>query len=190
MASCRRQRARAVPPIISTSVRRTGEPVFSPPPRHGELAAADLAASHRALGVPVLSIESARTYAPGINTGAVAVFVRFRAPSSRRARCRARRGAFPTPVGSYETVEIFTRGYINYVFACEIDLCRRLAHPCDSRTLRAGFPGSSLRRSIFEFCHTLTRRHAAASAAGCSIAIFPRRGPLVYQSHQVTYYYE
>eukprot|EP01043_Picozoa_sp_COSAG02_P008623 COSAG02_NODE_280_length_25797_cov_66.644447_2_plen_75_part_00 len=52
-----------------------------PPPRHTDLAAADLTASCRALDALILPIEGARTYAPGISSGTVAGFVRFSAPS-------------------------------------------------------------------------------------------------------------
>jgi len=52
-----------------------------PLPNHGESAAADLVASYTGLGIPVLPIEAARTYAPGISTGAVAVFRAFSTPS-------------------------------------------------------------------------------------------------------------
>ena len=52
-----------------------------PLPRHAESAAADLVASSLGLGIPVLQIEGARTYAPGISTGAVAVFRAFSTPS-------------------------------------------------------------------------------------------------------------
>ena len=48
-----------------------------PLPNHGESEAADLVASYTGLGIPVLPIEAARTYAPGISTGAVAVFRAF-----------------------------------------------------------------------------------------------------------------
>jgi hypothetical protein len=43
-------------------------------PRHGESAAADLVALHRALDAPVLPIEGARTRPAAISTGALAVF--------------------------------------------------------------------------------------------------------------------
>jgi hypothetical protein len=52
-----------------------------PLPRHAESAAADLAASSVGLGIPVLPIETARTYAPGISMGTVAVFPAFSTPS-------------------------------------------------------------------------------------------------------------
>ena len=45
-------------------------------PRHEEWAAADLAASHTGLGIPVLPIEGVPVYASAINTGALTVFVR------------------------------------------------------------------------------------------------------------------
>ena len=56
---------------------RTSVLVALPPPRHGESAAADLAASHTGLGGAILLIEGARTHAHGISTGAVAVFRAF-----------------------------------------------------------------------------------------------------------------
>eukprot|EP01043_Picozoa_sp_COSAG02_P062442 COSAG02_NODE_8617_length_2503_cov_6.137271_2_plen_118_part_00 len=52
-----------------------------PQPRHAPSAVADLAASHRALIAPTLPIEGARMHAHAISMGAVAVFVRFTAPS-------------------------------------------------------------------------------------------------------------
>ena len=52
-----------------------------PLPRHAESAAADLAASSLGLGISVLPIETARTYAPGISMGTVAVFPAFSTPS-------------------------------------------------------------------------------------------------------------
>eukprot|EP01043_Picozoa_sp_COSAG02_P082806 COSAG02_NODE_20953_length_808_cov_1.431594_2_plen_74_part_01 len=66
--------------------------VALPQPRHGASAVADLVASHAGLCSPVLPNEGARTYAPGISTGAVAVCVRLRAPSpgpGSLARARA-----------------------------------------------------------------------------------------------------
>eukprot|EP01043_Picozoa_sp_COSAG02_P040203 COSAG02_NODE_3233_length_7129_cov_27.245946_4_plen_142_part_00 len=65
--------------------------VVLPLPRHAETAAADLVASSLGLGIPVLPIETARTYAPGISMGTVAVFPAFSTPSP--ARGRSRRGA-------------------------------------------------------------------------------------------------
>ena len=56
---------------------RTSVLVVLPLPRHRESVAADLTASHRALGAPVLSIEGARTHAPAISTGTLAVFRAF-----------------------------------------------------------------------------------------------------------------
>ena len=57
--------------------RRTSVLVALPLPRHGESAAADLAASHTGLGIPVLAIEGVRAHASAISTGAVAVFRAF-----------------------------------------------------------------------------------------------------------------
>eukprot|EP01043_Picozoa_sp_COSAG02_P047414 COSAG02_NODE_4544_length_5228_cov_8.569117_5_plen_73_part_00 len=67
---------------------RTSVLAVLPPPRHRESAAADLTASHRALGAPVLSIEGAQTHAPAISTGALAVFRAFQARLARRRRGR------------------------------------------------------------------------------------------------------
>eukprot|EP01043_Picozoa_sp_COSAG02_P069526 COSAG02_NODE_11949_length_1626_cov_1.679764_1_plen_119_part_00 len=63
---------------------RTSVLAVLPLPRHGELAAADLAASHRAL-------EGARTYAPGISSGAVAVYCAFQRAQARHQRDRRSR---------------------------------------------------------------------------------------------------
>ena len=52
-----------------------------PLPRHRESAAADVAASHRALDGAILLVEGARTNAHGISTGAVAVFRAFQRAS-------------------------------------------------------------------------------------------------------------
>jgi hypothetical protein len=73
---------------------RTSVLAALPLPKHGESAAADLATSYTGLGIPVLPIEGARTYAPGISTGAVAVFLAFSTRSQaafagRRSRARA-----------------------------------------------------------------------------------------------------
>jgi len=64
-----------------------------PLPNHGESAAADLVASYTGLGIPVLPIEAARTYAPGISTGAVAVFRAFSTPSPAPRSGFAARGS-------------------------------------------------------------------------------------------------
>ena len=89
ISRCRRQRGWPTPPVAgrrSTHVRTSVLPA-SPQPRHAASAAADLVAPHSALDRPVPSIEGARTYAPGLSMGAVAVFVRFSAmlsPGPRR----------------------------------------------------------------------------------------------------------
>ena len=75
---------------------RTSALAVLPLSRHRELAVADLAASHRAPGALVLPIEGTWTYAPGISTGAVAVFVHFSAPSpGAGASIRPPRGLSP-----------------------------------------------------------------------------------------------
>eukprot|EP01043_Picozoa_sp_COSAG02_P105555 COSAG02_NODE_41547_length_393_cov_1.040816_1_plen_68_part_10 len=67
---------RAVPAATEKPLMRCRTSVLPalPLPRHGESAAADLAASHRALSDPILPIEGTRKYACVISTGAVAVF--------------------------------------------------------------------------------------------------------------------
>ena len=57
-----------------------------PQPRHAASAAADVEPSHRALRAIDLSIEGARTYAPGISTGSLAVFRAFSTPIAARRR--------------------------------------------------------------------------------------------------------
>jgi hypothetical protein len=57
--------------------RRTTILAALPQPRHGESAAADVVASHTGLSILVLPIEGARTHAPAISTGALAVFRAF-----------------------------------------------------------------------------------------------------------------
>jgi hypothetical protein len=97
-ASRHSQRAQPVPTGCETRPRHARSSDFEavPRPRHAASAAADAAASHRALDVPVLAIEGARTHAPAISTGVAAVFPAFRraqpaaAPCTRGAR-RARR---------------------------------------------------------------------------------------------------
>ena len=85
-ASCRRQRARAVTATTESRQKHARTSVLAalPLPNHAESAAADLATSYTGLGIPVLPIEAARTYAPGISTGAVAVFRAFSRPAARR----------------------------------------------------------------------------------------------------------
>ena len=82
VANGEHQRVRAVP--VTTERRpmhgRTTVLAALPQPRHGELAAADLAASHRALNGAVLPIEGARTHASAISTGSLAVFRAFHTP--------------------------------------------------------------------------------------------------------------
>ena len=55
--------------------------VVLPLPRDAESAAADLAASPLGLDIPVLPIEGARTYAPGISMGYCCRFSAFSTPS-------------------------------------------------------------------------------------------------------------
>jgi hypothetical protein len=62
---------------------RTSVLAVLPLPRHRESAAADLAASHRALIAPVLPIEAARSHTSAISMGALTVFRVFSTPSPR-----------------------------------------------------------------------------------------------------------
>jgi len=77
------QRAQAVPATTERRPMHTRTTVLAalPQPRHAASAVADVAASHTGLRGPVLPIECVRTYAPGISTGAVAVFRAFSTPS-------------------------------------------------------------------------------------------------------------
>ena len=74
---------------------RTNDFAALPLPRHGALAAADLAARHTAPGGSDLLIEGARTHAPTISMGALPVFLRFSAPSPRADRPRRAAPAAP-----------------------------------------------------------------------------------------------
>ena len=73
---------------------RTNDFAALPLPRHGALAAADLAARHTAPGGSDLLIEGARTHAPTISMGALPVFV---CVSARLARVLIARGAPRAP---------------------------------------------------------------------------------------------
>ena len=86
LTHCRRQRACPAPAVAErrpTHVRTSVLPTL-PQQRHAASAAADLVAAHGALDGPVLSIEGARTYAPSISMGTLAVFVRFSGPRRRQ----------------------------------------------------------------------------------------------------------
>ena len=63
-----------------------------PAPRHAEQPAGRAAASHRAVGAPILPIEGARHHALGTSTGAVPGFWRFSAQGSLLDALFARRG--------------------------------------------------------------------------------------------------
>ena len=86
-------------------VRIAGPTPLPPPPLSRPCAAA-----HSALDGPVLSIEGARTYAPSISMGAVAVFVRFSPGWHRqereRRRARGRWGELLTRQNKSSTVSI------------------------------------------------------------------------------------
>ena len=143
-ASYHRQRAWALPAAIKRRPTHGRDSVLAapPPPRHGALGAADPVASNRALGAPVLSIEGARAYAPGISTGAVAVFVRLGRPLGSPARARiarapawrgrGRRATQRAPFWcgrSYLAVEMqsfLSKGYIYYLFRARADFLAAL----------------------------------------------------------------
>jgi hypothetical protein len=65
---------------------RTTVVVALPLSRHVASAAADVVASHRPLDGAVLPIEDARTHAPAISTGALAVFRAFQHAQPGAAR--------------------------------------------------------------------------------------------------------
>ena len=71
-----RQRARAGPNHHgeASDARVNSVLVALPLPRHRESAAADLAASHTGLIIPVLAIEGVRAHTSVVSTGALAVF--------------------------------------------------------------------------------------------------------------------
>ena len=71
--------------------RRTTILAALPQPRHATSAVAGVVASHRALNRAILPIEGARTHAPAISTGALAVFRAFQHASPPAAA--ERRGA-------------------------------------------------------------------------------------------------
>ena len=100
--------------------------------RHAESAAADLAASSLGLGIPVLPIEGARTYAPGISMGTVGVFPAFSTPSPA---ARSRRRGRPRPRLSSDDhlrVQDSIYGHILYYLARVAASCRRLAQWFDT----------------------------------------------------------
>ena len=107
VASCRSQRARAVPAATARRPlhRCTSVLLPLPLPRHGEPAAADLAASHTGLDGAILSIEGARTHAHGISTGAVAVFRAFQRAQPGVDRSRRRRERSP----DHSSAEVYSR---------------------------------------------------------------------------------
>ena len=67
--------------------RRTTILAALPQPRHATSAVAGVVASHRALNRAILPIEGARTHAPAISTGALAVFRAFQ-PAQPGPRAR------------------------------------------------------------------------------------------------------
>ena len=102
---------------------RTSVLAVLPLPRHSKSAAADLAASHRALDAFVLLIEGARTYASGISMGAVAGFVRFSvaSPAAPRRSAVAAPPRWPrlredSPIRMYVPLENIARLYIHRFF--------------------------------------------------------------------------
>eukprot|EP01044_Picomonas_judraskeda_P000321 COSAG03_NODE_14_length_22296_cov_10.813128_11_plen_154_part_00 len=87
--------------------------VALPLPRHGESAAADLAASHTGLDGAVLLIEGARTRAHGITTGAVAVFRAFQ--RAQPLADRSRRAARDAPAAAQINLPLVT--LLVYIFS-------------------------------------------------------------------------
>ncbi len=82
--------------------RRTTLLAALPQPRHGTSAAAGVVASHRALNGAILPIEGARTHAPAISTGALAVLRAF-----QHAQPGPRRVPIVHLVGRLQVTDIF-----------------------------------------------------------------------------------
>ena len=83
-----------------------------PLPRHGESAAADLAASHTGLDGAILSIEGARTDAHAISTGAVAVLRAFQRALPGVDRSRRQRAASRPAIKTLPLVMLLMYIYI------------------------------------------------------------------------------
>ena len=142
-ASCRRQRARAVTATTESRQKHARTSVLAalPLPRHGESAAADLAASYTGLRIPVLPIECAWTHADGRSMGAVAVFRAFSTCSP--AACydqRTPRRAAPEIICVFTVYKTFI---IYYLRRASLASCRRLAKWKDTRVLNRESRGSS-----------------------------------------------
>ena len=134
-ASCRRQRARAITATTESRQKHARTSVLAalPLPNHGESAAADLAASYTGLGIPVLPIEAARIYAPGISTGAVAVFRAFSTPNPAPPRAVrwefVREFAHQSPPAYLPRINMIGIIIMHYVsFSRDLRDDRRLAH--------------------------------------------------------------
>jgi len=127
-ASCRRQRARAVTATTESRQKHARTSVLAalPLPRHGESAAADLAASYTGLRIPVLPIECAWTHASAISMGAVAVFRAFStsSPAPFPASCRARHAE---PQRSFTCSQYIHKVIYTYFRRASLASCRRLA---------------------------------------------------------------
>ena len=143
-ASCRRQRARAVTATTESRQKHARTSVLAtlPLPRHGESAAADLAASYTGLRIPVLPIECAWTHASAISMGAVAVFRAFSTCSPAAFAGRS------TPRRRSEIICVFTvlsiqDLHIDYLLRASLASCRRLAQWYDTRVLTRESRGSS-----------------------------------------------
>ncbi len=91
-----------------------------PQPRHAASAVADVAASHTGLRGPVLPIECVRTYAPGISTGAVAVFRAFSTPSPAPRSGFAARFAGSSGVRSPVTTGVLTAHQYDWDYVLSI----------------------------------------------------------------------
>jgi len=155
-ATFHNQRAQPVPATIERRPKhgRTCVFVALPQPRHAVSAAADAAASHRASGAPVLPIEDARTHAPDISTGVVAVFPAFQAsiPPTRRARVMppAAAGRSPFSLEIICLMEFIQRFIYPRIWRARLASRRRLAQWFGSVGSRARGPGVESRRRHFE----------------------------------------
>ena len=127
--------------------------VALPQPRHAVSAAADAAASHRASGAPVLPIEDARTHAPDISTGVVAVFPAFQHPT-RRVMPRRSVGRtlshFSLFIEIIWLMESTQRFIYPRIWRARLASRRRLAQWFGSVGSRARGPGVESRRRHFE----------------------------------------
>jgi hypothetical protein len=107
--------------------RRTTILAALPQPRHATSAAADVAASHRAVNGAILPINGSRTHACAISTGALAVFRAFQHAQSawRAIAC----GCLARLQRSFACVHFRVQEVKSLIFKCAtLTFCRRLAH--------------------------------------------------------------